>query len=424
MSTFTKNISYVFYSVILMVVIIEINCTVIRWPREKVKLFATVDDGFIEDVTFVNRSEWKALPATEPLDKLDVIPAPYVMIYHTGTETCFYLKACAPILQGLQAEHMMSYPEDGDIGFNFLISGDGSVYVGRGWDTVGAHTSQLNRKSIGIALIGSFYETSPSAHQISAVINLIDIGMFLGSIDYDFRYRSEPQMPLFIKSEYQLVHIRYFIFYSEWSLIIEITMHICSSSLLITLLIALTRGELNATIFPEGDNSNLTFVSRHEWGAQPPEGPSERLSIIPVPYVIISHTASESCFTQADCIQRVRLIQTMHIEGNGWDDIAYNFLIGGDGRVYVGRGWDAVGAHSFGFNRKSIGVSFIGTFNKETPTEQQIYALENFLNFGMKTNNIDLDYKLLGHRQVSETLSPGDTLFGIIKAMDHWSEQP
>ncbi|KAH0535401.1 peptidoglycan-recognition protein LC-like isoform X1 [Cotesia glomerata] len=168
----------------------------------------------------------------------------------------------------------------------------------------------------------------------------------------------------------------------------------------------------------------VRFIQRVEWGAQPPEKKPKKLEIIPAPYVIISHTASESCNNQAECIQRVRLAQTMHIEGNGWDDIGYNFLIGGDGLVYVGRGWDIEGAHAFGFNRKSIGISFIGTFNKETPPRRQIHALEKLIELGVKNEKISVNYKLLGHRQVSETLSPGDVLFGIIKAMDHWSEKP
>lgn len=33
-------------------------------------------------------------------------------------------------------------------------------------------------------------------------------------------------------------------------------------------------------------------------------------------------------------------MQTFHIESRGWGDIAYNFLVGGDGSIYVGRGWD------------------------------------------------------------------------------------
>ena len=39
----------------------------------------------------------------------------------------------------------------------------------------------------------------------------------------------------------------------------------------------------------------------------------------------------------------------------GWDDIGYSFMIGGDGSVFEGRGWDRVGAHTYGFNKRSLG---------------------------------------------------------------------
>lgn len=41
-------------------------------------------------------------------------------------------------------------------------------------------------------------------------------------------------------------------------------------------------------------------------------------------------------------------MQTYHIESKSWDDIGYNFLVGGDGSVYEGRGWDKQGAHTKG----------------------------------------------------------------------------
>ena len=39
----------------------------------------------------------------------------------------------------------------------------------------------------------------------------------------------------------------------------------------------------------------------------------------------------------------------------GWDDIGYNFLVGEDGNVYEGRGWDTVGAHAAPHNTNSVG---------------------------------------------------------------------
>jgi len=54
----------------------------------------------------------------------------------------------------------------------------------------------------------------------------------------------------------------------------------------------------------------------------------------------------------------------------GWDDIGYNFLVGGDGNVYEGRGWDNQGAHVKGQNRASYGGAFIGDFTNELPTAE------------------------------------------------------
>lgn len=38
----------------------------------------------------------------------------------------------------------------------------------------------------------------------------------------------------------------------------------------------------------------------------------------------------------------------------------YNFLIGTDGSVYEGLGWNIVGYHTLGYNECSIGLAFIG----------------------------------------------------------------
>lgn len=78
--------------------------------------------------------------------------------------------------------------------------------------------------------------------------------------------------------------------------------------------------------------------------------------------------------TQAETVFMVRNIQTYHIESNNWHDIAYNFLIGCDGNVYEGRGWDKVGAHTYGYNKKAIGISFIGCFISILPPEISLNA--------------------------------------------------
>jgi N-acetylmuramoyl-L-alanine amidase len=75
---------------------------------------------------------------------------------------------------------------------------------------------------------------------------------------------------------------------------------------------------------------------------------------------VIIHTASDACDIEASCSAEVREIQKMHMDQKHFDDIAYNFLVGGDGQTYEGRGWDLVGEFARGVNNKSLGIAFIG----------------------------------------------------------------
>ncbi|GAB0089313.1 Peptidoglycan recognition protein [Sergentomyia squamirostris] len=110
------------------------------------------------------------------------------------------------------------------------------------------------------------------------------------------------------------------------------------------------------------------IVDRRQWLAQPPLAPPDCVTE-PFSYVIIGHTATETGYTQAEMVYLVRIVQSFHIESRGWDDIGYNFLIGGDGNVYEGRGWNKVGAHTYGYNRKGFGISFVGCFMKMMPPQ-------------------------------------------------------
>lgn len=121
------------------------------------------------------------------------------------------------------------------------------------------------------------------------------------------------------------------------------------------------------------------------------------------------------------CVFRVRWIQTFHIESRGWYDISYNFLVGGDGNGYVGRGFDKQGVHTKGFNEKSICIAFIGTFTNSVPPQCQLRAAQKIIEEGLKLGKIAPGYRLYGHRQLKPTESPGAALFEIIKKWPHWS---
>ncbi|KAK9885883.1 hypothetical protein WA026_013758 [Henosepilachna vigintioctopunctata] len=169
--------------------------------------------------------------------------------------------------------------------------------------------------------------------------------------------------------------------------------------------------------------TKLKMVSRLEWLAQPPIQPTDPLKT-PVPYVIISHTATENCSSQAQCVFQVRFIQTFHMESRGWWDIGYNFLIGGDGEAYIGRGWEKEGSHTYGYNKASIGIAFIGTFINTLPPKYQLETCKQLIAKGVELGYLKKDYKLLGARQLQATKSPGDELYAEIQKWPHWADGP
>ncbi|XP_014208939.1 peptidoglycan-recognition protein SC2-like [Copidosoma floridanum] len=174
----------------------------------------------------------------------------------------------------------------------------------------------------------------------------------------------------------------------------------------------------------EKKSEDVRIIKRVAWGAQPATDSPRHLKVQPAPYAIISHTATQSCYNKAKCILNVRVIQTFHIEAKGWLDVGYNFLVGGDGNVYEGRGWDMAGAHTHNYNNRSIGIAFVGDFSYKSPTKEQIAVAEKLLESGVKSNKLVKDYKLIGQRQVVHTQSPGDKLFAIIRAWEHFTSNP
>lgn len=157
-------------------------------------------------------------------------------------------------------------------------------------------------------------------------------------------------------------------------------------------------------------------MKRDEWLAQPPIGDIAPLQT-PVSRVVIIHTASEPCYKTPQCMTQVRNIQMFHIEGRSWFDIAYNFLVGGDGVAYIGRGWDAEGAHTKTYNNVSIGIAFIGTFVNTRPPDVQILAARKLIEVGVTNNKISKTYILNAHCQLYQSASPGYYLY---EDMQNW----
>ncbi|MCK5472121.1 N-acetylmuramoyl-L-alanine amidase [Candidatus Gracilibacteria bacterium] len=127
-------------------------------------------------------------------------------------------------------------------------------------------------------------------------------------------------------------------------------------------------------------------------------------------------------FTPEDVEATVRAIYYYHAMWRAWGDIGYHFLIDSFGNIYEGRsGGDfVIGAHAFCGNTGTIGVSFIGNFREELPSNAALDSAEQLLGELANLYSLDLSASstwhgkhtknLIGHREVVATECPGDEL--------------
>ncbi|KAL7732639.1 hypothetical protein ACLKA6_013568 [Drosophila palustris] len=332
----------------------------------------THESNDVDGLVLVNVKGWGGRVVTEPLDKLE-LPVDRVIIAHTDTESCVTLEGCSYRARFIQAFHIDTR-NWGQVGYNFMVGGDGRVYEGRGWDLIGAHTLGSNSISIGIAFIGNFDQMEPTKEQLQACLSLLAEGVRLKKLTPDYK----------VFGHLQLLS---------------------------------TKNKDNI-----GGGLVLRFVPRSVWLAQPPQKQLPALSL-PVPMVILLPTNSENCSTQAACVFRVRFLQTFNIESEHRDDITFNFLIGGDGNVYVGRGWDIVGAHMHGYNTRSVSFAYIGTFQHQKPSSKQLNVTRLLLEDGVNHGKIAPDYKLFGASTLEPTLTEynADRLYESFANWTHWT---
>ena len=162
----------------------------------------------------------------------------------------------------------------------------------------------------------------------------------------------------------------------------------------------------------------VTIITKAQWGGA--AATSKTSLANGLAYAVIHHTEGAACTTKAACIQQMKNIQSYHQKTLGWADIGYNFLIGGDGNVYEGRGWNTMGAHATNWNSKSIGISFIGNYHTQKLTAAQITAAKALLSDAVARGQIKSGYILYGHRQVGSTDCPGNNVYNEIKKWSNW----
>lgn len=95
--------------------------------------------------------------------------------------------------------------------------------------------------------------------------------------------------------------------------------------------------------------------------------------------IIIHHTSGTDANPLADTSSHTfEMVDTYH-RSKGWDGIGYHWFIEKNGKIKKGRDETKVGAHTVGYNDKSIGICLAGNFDFSLPTESQIQALTKLM---------------------------------------------
>ena len=103
------------------------------------------------------------------------------------------------------------------------------------------------------------------------------------------------------------------------------------------------------------------FITRAQWGARPPRRVSRSIS----PQGITVHWGGPSPWRNgigdhSQCAGLVRGWQNFHMDGRGWSDIAYNFVVCPHGHIFEGR-WAGVRSAANGTNNGNY-LSYAGCY--------------------------------------------------------------
>ena len=102
-------------------------------------------------------------------------------------------------------------------------------------------------------------------------------------------------------------------------------------------------------------------------------------------------------------------IKDWHVNGNGWSDIGYHYVIKLNAEIESGRPLDVTGAHVKGHNKDSIGICYVGGADedmnpKDTMLDCQEEAMRELI-FSLRMV-WDKDLTLHGHNEYASKACP------------------
>src|SRR5690554_3866646 len=112
-------------------------------------------------MTITSRSAWNARSPKRTATRAEWSERTNFKVHHSAGPQ-------GQSVRVIQDFHMDTNGWD-DIGYNFLIDSEGAIYEGRGWMSVGAHAAPHNTSSIGVCVIGTYSNNTPSTAALDSL---------------------------------------------------------------------------------------------------------------------------------------------------------------------------------------------------------------------------------------------------------------
>lgn len=157
------------------------------------------------------------------------------------------------------------------------------------------------------------------------------------------------------------------------------------------------------------------LLTRKAWGANPKLRDGTQVVNRDLEQVHIHHTVNSNSYARSDVPALIRGMYRYHTKGLGWSDIGYNFLVDRFGRTWVGRkdsGRKLVrGAHTLGFNHRSMGVAVIGNFEVKRPNDKIVQAIVHLAAWRVDAYDLRPRDKIKRKSQGSDNYAPGEIVW-------------
>lgn len=163
----------------------------------------------------------------------------------------------------------------------------------------------------------------------------------------------------------------------------------------------------------------MSLVSRADWGARAYRTPSgATLYSVPRLGVKVHYLGTAySDRPHEQCAAYVRSLQASHMDGNGWSDIGYSFVVCTHGSVFEGRGLrrrnSANGSTSLNERHYAV-CALVGNSGHTRPTEAQLHGVRDAIEYCRAQGPAGSEIR--GHRDGYATDCPGGPLYAWVQA--------